>query len=208
MARATTPPRYALVGGRLCLDFCNTARDRGGSARDRLTGYSELVGWSWQAGIFGAEEAVRLRQAARRGPTDKVAVFRRAVKLRKALYDVFASAAGGRTPPPAALEVLNSELGRAMARSQVVTAEGGFTWVWEESGRALDSMLWPIARSAADLLTSAELTTVRQCRGSGCGWLFLDTSRNRTRRWCDMRVCGNRAKARRHHERARAAGAA
>ena len=94
-----------------------------------------------------------------------------------------------------------------MARSQLVAVEGGYTWVWDEGGRALDSMLWPVARSAADLLTSGELQAVRQCAGRACGWLFLDTSRNRTRRWCDMSVCGNRAKARRHHERLRSGAA-
>ena len=206
--RSESPPKYLLVGGRLCLDFCNTTRDREGEPEERLTDYNELVGWSWRAGIFNAEEAARLKRTARRSPTEAVSVLERAVALREALHAVFLAVHGSRRPRPAQLETLNHELGRAMARSQVVAAEGAFTWVWAEGGRALDSMLWPIARSAADLLTSGELEAVRQCGGRACGWLFLDTSRNRTRRWCDMRVCGNRAKARRHHQRLRAAGAA
>ena len=94
-----------------------------------------------------------------------------------------------------------------MARSQVVPTDTGFTWLWAEGGKALDCVLWPIARSAADLLTEGPLGAIRLCEGRGCGWVFLDTSRNRTRRWCDMRICGNRAKARRHHERMKAGAA-
>lgn len=208
MARDSSPPKYLLVGGRLCLDFCNTVRDRTGDPEERLTDYAELVGWSWRAGILNGEEAARLRRMARRSPTEAVTVFERSVALREAIHDVFVAAATDHRVRPDSLEVLNSELGHAMARSQVVKADGGFTWVWAEGGRALDSMLWPIARSAADLLTGGDLSGVRQCGGRACGWLFLDTSRNRTRRWCDMRLCGNRAKARRHHERVRSAGAA
>ena len=206
--RQESPPKYLLVGGRLCLDFCNSIRDREGEPEERLTDYNELVGWSWRAGILNAEEAARLKRTARRSPTEALSVLERALALREALHAVFLAVRGSRRPRPAQLETLNNELGRALARSQVVAAEGSFTWVWAEGGRALDSMLWPIARSAADLLTSGELEAVRQCGGRACGWLFLDTSRNRTRRWCDMRVCGNRAKARRHHQRLRAAGAA
>ena len=208
MPRESAPPKYLLVGGRLCLDFCNTTRDRTGEPEERLTDYVELVGWSWRAGILNSEEAARLRRMARRSPTEAVSVLERAIALREAMHQVFLAAATGHRVRPESLELLNAELGRALARSQVVPADTGYAWVWAEGGRALDSMLWPIARSAADLLTGGDLTTVRQCGGRACGWLFLDTSRNRTRRWCDMRVCGNRAKARRHHERVRAAGAA
>lgn len=208
MARESGPPRYVLVGGRLCLDFCNTVRDRDGHPEDRLVDYGALVGWSWRAGILNREEAGRLVRMGRRSPTEAVAVHQRSLLLREALHEVLLPAAEGSDVPPQALDVINSELGRALARSQVLQAAGGFTWIWAEGGRALDSMLWPIARSAADLLTSGERTAVRSCGGPDCGWVFLDTSRNRTRRWCDMRLCGNRAKARRHHERSRASGAA
>jgi predicted RNA-binding Zn ribbon-like protein len=84
-------------------------------------------------------------------------------------------------------------------------ANGALAWDWEDEGGSADLMLWPIARSAADVLTSPrELARVRQCPGAGCGWVFLDETKNRSRRWCDMDVCGNRAKARRHYARAHA----
>ncbi len=204
---ARMPPRYDLVGGRLCLDFCNTSGDRRGYPDDRLETYADVVGWGWRAGVLNAEEAARLSRLGSRSPTEALGVWERAVRLRDALRAIFCAVAEGRRIRPGQLEVLNSELAGAMARSQVVPTDTGFTWLWAEGGKALDCVLWPIARSAADLLTEGPLGAIRLCEGRGCGWVFLDPSRNRTRRWCDMRTCGNRAKARRHHERMKAGAA-
>ncbi len=198
------PPKYDLVGGRLCLDFCNTTSERTG---ERLQDYGDLVGWSWRTGILNAEEATRLLRTAGRTPTEALRVHERALALRLALYRIFAAVAESAAARGADLEVLNAELAGAMSRSQLVPTDSGFTWLWADGGRALDSLLWPVARSAADLLTEGRLDALRRCAGRGCGFLFLDTSRNRTRRWCDMRICGNRAKARRHHARTRAGAA-
>ena len=198
-----TPPRHDLVGGRLCLDYCNTSRERIGVREDRFRTYSDVVGWAWRAGVLNAEEAGRLTRLGSRNPTEALLVHERAVRLRQSLRASFTALAGGRRIRATMLEVLNEELASAMAQSQVVPTDDGFTWLWAQGGKALDCMLWPVARSAADLLTDGPLASIRVCEGRSCGWLFLDTSRNRTRRWCDMKICGNRAKARRHHERAR-----
>ena len=198
-----TPPRYDLVGGRLCLDFCNTSGDRTGVPDDRFRTYPDVVGWAWRAGVLNAEEAGRLTRLGSRNPTEALLVHERAVRLRQSLRASFTALAGGRRIRAIMLEVLNEELASAMVRSQVVPTDDGFTWLWAQGGKALDCMLWPVARSAADLLTDGPLASIRVCEGRGCGWLFLDTSRNRTRRWCDMKICGNRAKARRHQERAK-----
>ena len=96
-------------------------------------------------------------------------------------------------------------------RRLALHAAGGwsdrFTWTWLDEPLSLDTPLWPVARSAAELLTSSELSALRLCASDRCAWLFLDTSRNGSRRWCSMRTCGNRAKARRHHARVRASAA-
>ncbi|MCL6613391.1 MAG: CGNR zinc finger domain-containing protein [Firmicutes bacterium] len=81
--------------------------------------------------------------------------------------------------------------------------DGGFAWKWGGEGKALDRMLWPVVRSAAELLISGDRERVRECAAEGCGWLFLDASRNTRRKWCAMTSCGNRAKARRYYERKR-----
>ena len=204
---ATMPPRHPLMGGRLCLDFCNTTSERGSSHDERLESYADLVGWSSLAGFLSSEEATRLTRLGTSSPSESLAVWLRAICLREALTSIFRAAAEGRRMRSDALAVLNFELAAAMARSQVVPTDAGYTWLWIERGKALDCVLWPIARSAADLLTGGPLGAVRRCQGRACGWLFLDTSRNRSRRWCDMRICGNRAKARRHHQRLKAGAA-
>jgi len=204
---ATMPPRHTLMGGRLCLDFCNTISERRGSHGEGLESYANLVSWGWQAGFLNSEEATRLTRLSLSSPTESLAVWERAMCLREALTSIFCAAVEGRRMRPGALDVLNFELAGAMARSQVVPTEAGYTWLWTERGKALDCVLWPIARSAADLLTEGPLGAIRRCQGRACGCLFVDTSRNRSRRWCDMRVCGNRAKARRHHQRVKTGAA-
>lgn len=189
-----------LVGGRLCLDFTNTVGYRGDVIeRDRLRGYEELLLWGEKAGVLTTGEREELlRVAARTGEAE--AVFRRAIDLREALYRVFLAAAEEEEAGPADLEILNRELSRALARARVVATPEGFDWGWDDAPEP-DRVLWPVARSAAELLVSPELPRVGKCAGERCAWLFLDTSKNRSRRWCDMRDCGNRAKVRRHYRR-------
>jgi predicted RNA-binding Zn ribbon-like protein len=121
--------------------------------------------------------------------------------LREAVYRIFSAVAGSRSPQPADLAILNATLAAALASLRIVTMGNGFIWVWGGGEEALDRVVWPVALSAAGLLTSGERRAVRECAATNCAWLFLDTTRNRSRRWCDMKVCGNRAKARRHYER-------
>jgi predicted RNA-binding Zn ribbon-like protein len=103
------------------------------------------------------------------------------------------------------LRTLNRAIGRAMSHAGLTPSRGRFEWSWPEAPLDLDRVSWWVARSAAELLTSPDLTFVRECAGYDCGWLFMDTTKNRSRRWCNMSTCGNRAKGRRHYERRRAA---
>ena len=194
-------PRFELSGGRLCLDFANTLDDRlTDHAKELLNRYTDLVSWSHQVGMVTERAAQRLMHQATRRPGDAAAVVERAIPLREALYRLFSAIVGKRQPPEADLALLNAALGEALARSRIVPTAQGFRWGWTDD-EALDRLLWPVVRSAASLLTSEELAAVRECAAANCGWLFLDISRNRSRRWCNMAVCGNRAKARRHYER-------
>ena len=136
-------------------------------------------------------------------------VLARAIRLREALYRMFSALARDAQVAPDDLSILNGALAEAHNRLRLGAAPAfdRFGWVWSGADDALDRMLWPIARSAAELLTAPELARVRECAGQPCGWLFLDASRNHSRRWCSMAGCGNRAKAKRHYERAKAARA-
>jgi predicted RNA-binding Zn ribbon-like protein len=189
---------WKFVGGRVCLDFVNTVggRARGVILRDKLREYPDLPTWSSAAGLITPAQARGLTPAA--AGKKHAAVLSRAVALREALYLLFQDRAA-----QGALDILNRELGIARDHEHLRRARGEFVWRWDES-LALDRMLWPVARSAAELLTSADLAKVRRCGGQDCGWLFLDTSRNGARQWCDMRDCGNRAKVKRFRERRQA----
>jgi predicted RNA-binding Zn ribbon-like protein len=203
-----------LVGGRLCLDFVNTVGGRVGGApgqgRDyadrvvgeRLTSYRALAAWSVLAGALTAREAGTLERRAAARPADAAAVLRRCIAVREAIYRTFKSAIEEWPPRPADLETLNREIQIARAHERLGAAPR-FEWKWDATPEALDRALWPVVRSAAELLTSADLERLGQCPGESCGWLFLDTSRSRRRQWCDMADCGTVAKVRRFRTRQR-----
>jgi predicted RNA-binding Zn ribbon-like protein len=166
---------------------------------------SDLLGWARQATILTPGEAALLADTARQGARAVADALSQARVLREAMYAVFSARAAGLPAPPANLQTLNRAIGRAMARGGLTPAGPRFEWGWPDTAPGLDRVSWWVARSAAELLTSPDLTFVRECASYDCGWLFMDTTKNRSRRWCDMRVCGNRAKSRRHYERRRAA---
>jgi predicted RNA-binding Zn ribbon-like protein len=196
---------FDLSGGRLCLDFANTLSGRLHGPTEHLQGFGDLVAFARQAGILEPAEAGRLEEEAALEPQAAHGVWRRAIVVREALFDAFAALATGKQPAAAALDAVNRELPEALGRLRIeMTPEGG-RWRWETADR-LDRVLWPILRSAGDLLASPEeLRTLRYCAAEDCAWLFLDKSRNRSRRWCAMNVCGNRDKVRRHYRRLKAA---
>ncbi len=194
-----------LIGNALCLDFANTLYGHAGTPiHEYLSGYPDLVIWSHKVSILTASDAEKLVRAAARRPNDVLAVFHRAIGLRETIYRVFAALALGQNPASADVESLNSARSEALAHTRLEQTGRRFSVDWNDKA-ALDRMLWPLALSAGDLLTSKNCARVRQCNGDPCDWLFLDTSRNHMRRWCSMRVCGNRTKVRRFFERKRRA---
>jgi predicted RNA-binding Zn ribbon-like protein len=126
-----------------------------------------------------------------------------AIRLREALYEVFTAVLEHRGVPQNAMVILNQALSAGADHLRLMEKQRRFRWDWLAAQGALHVMLWPVARSAAELLVSGDLDRVRQCASTTCAWLFLDTSRNGRRRWCDMKTCGNRVKAQRHYERMR-----
>jgi predicted RNA-binding Zn ribbon-like protein len=191
-----------LIGGELCLDFANTVSDHDSdSSRDYLVSYAALLSWSEHADILPHSVSRRMREKAERRPAEAKRVLERATALREALFRIFMATSADRTPQPQDLALLNEHLAHALSHSQILSFRSAFEWGWQSPEDALDQMLWPIARSAADLLTSDRLSRVRECEGDLCGWLFVDLSKNHSRRWCSMGDCGNRAKAQRFYSR-------
>ncbi len=195
-------PIFEFTGNWLCLDFANTVQDRpSGSPHELLNSYNDLVSWAVQAHIVTESEAERLCEKARSRPAEASAVLKLAIDLREAIYRIFSALANDSSAEEADLVILNGALSEGMAHAHLVPKANVFSWDWSGKEDALERILWLVARSAADLLVSEELDTVRVCASEDCQWLFLDTSKNKSRRWCDMKSCGNRAKARRHYQR-------
>jgi predicted RNA-binding Zn ribbon-like protein len=206
------------VGGRLCLDFVNTVQSRvhepgAGRTKDyrdrivgeRLESYESLTEWAALAGAVTDREARALaRQAASHLPA-AASVLKRCLAAREAMYRLFKAGIEDWAPGRDDLAAFNHEVRIARAHEQLV-ASPRFGWEWDRSSDALDRVLWPIVRSAVDLLTSPDLARVGQCPAADCGWLFLDTSRAGRRQWCDMADCGNLAKVQRFRQRRRAPG--
>lgn len=203
----------SLIGGRLCLDFVNTigARRISSSGQltirdEKLTSYDDLVAWAHHAGALSVPQAGWALREAELRPHEAAKVLTDAMNLREALYRILKSIVGRAKPSERDLAILNEELEIARHAERLEASDDGFLWDWK-SDRALDKVLWAVSLSAAELLTSDDLTRLRQCGGDDCGWIFLDTTRNRSRHWCDIRDCGNRDHVRRFRLRQRRRGA-
>jgi predicted RNA-binding Zn ribbon-like protein len=195
--------QFRYVGGDPALDLVNTVDwTPRGPENELLTDAADLVAWATGAGVVSAAAAGRLTALARARPRDAAAALDRAMSLRGTLRRLFLEVARG-APTPAALAAFDRFLPEVHRQLTLVPAPAAerrrgraATWTWRD-GDDLDAVLWPVARSAADLLVSTEAGQVRVCGGAACGWLYVDRSRNGLRRWCQMETCGTREKSRR-----------
>ena len=203
-----------LIGGRLCLDFVNTIGGRrpGLSEKgkavstyiirdDKINDYLDLVAWARRVELLSEPEAKLLAGQARRNEREASTVWQRAIQLRESIYRISIAIVSCGIPQEADLEVLNRELQAAFDRTKLSIGKETFLWEWTNVKGSLERILWPIADSAAEMLTTGDLTRLGQCHGDDCGWLFEDKTRNHSRHWCDMKDCGNAAKVRNFRSR-------
>jgi predicted RNA-binding Zn ribbon-like protein len=186
---------FKFTGGALCLDFLN--------AGDLLRDYGDLIAWLHLAEVLAEGDAEQLRRAAGLKPDQEQTAFKRVASLRTAMHRIFISLTRGDSLAERDLARLSAIVGQSAKHRVLRTSPEGVDWQWQGVEGRLDWPAWIIARSAAELLTSDRRNHVRACAGHDCGWLFVDSSRNHSRRWCDMADCGNRAKARRNYARKR-----
>jgi predicted RNA-binding Zn ribbon-like protein len=187
----------------VCLEFANTVRWHASEQpEEKLHTYPDLVKWARGQELVKADEAKILIEMANQQPRQANEALRQAVDLREVIYRIFSALAYGQHPEQTDLDKINAAVSASLTKSRVFAISDGFQWGWMADEKTLDQMLGPIALSAANLLTSEELLPrVGQCADDrGCGWLFLDRSKNRSRQWCDINDCGNRAKQKRHYE--------
>lgn len=199
--------RFKLAGGHPVLDFLNTlGGHRLTAPREDLATPEDLVSWGLQSGWLDQERAHPMLVEIQLRPAEARAALARVRAFREALFRVFLAASEDAQPAPEPLEAFEREVRRAWSDRRMLRTAEGYRWSSPESAR-LDSVIPGLALAASDLLVGPERTRVRLCEATaldGCGWLFLDTSKNGTRRWCEMATCGNKYKARRHYARVRA----
>jgi predicted RNA-binding Zn ribbon-like protein len=199
-----TPRELPIVGGHLALDFANTVDDPEGHERyDHAGTYPELVGWSARIGILRPDQVDELLNAAAEHPRATSAALKRAHLLRHILNETFSEIAAANSgqvkaeqrTPAAYWAELRPFVADAIRHAGLVAAHSTYELSWPVTAR-LDALLWPIADAAAELLTAPQLSRLKKC--AGCPWVFLDQSKNFSRRWCAMEDCGTHEKIRRY----------
>ncbi len=191
--------------GDVSLDFANTndwhASDH---PKENLHTYEDLITWGKSAGLISQELAIQLARLAKDHPEDARHAYSDAIQLRESIYSIFSKRYAGKPISEQDLDVINSVINDAKGHQKLVPADGKFTWEWKDNHDSRNIIVWKVALSAVDLLTSDRVSRVRECEDDrGCGYLFIDMTRNHSRRWCSMDSCGNRAKARRHYSRSK-----
>jgi predicted RNA-binding Zn ribbon-like protein len=196
------PLKFDLIAGAVCLDFINTLDDRFSSEpKELLKTYEDLARFGEDAGIMDPTQVNHLFGLSYAEPEAAQRALGAATQLREVMYAVFWAIVNKKPVPPAPLLRLNQYVQVAAQHACLVPSNGHFEWSFEAARNNFEAPLWPIARSAAELLASDQLAYVRACASKTCLWLFLDESKNHRRRWCDMTKCGNRAKFQRFYRR-------
>jgi len=183
------------------LSFANTLSARPTpSPVERLVSYDAFLSWAREAGLLKTDDVERLLARARRRPSEGTRIVERARDLRELVHDTFSATSAGRAPSHATLAALSAQLSAWYPHGRLVPSGETLQWVYGGDDE-LERPLWEIARAISRLLTSPRLARVHACAAEDCGWWFFDDTKNGSRRWCDMKLCGNRDKVRRYRAR-------
>lgn len=189
--------RFAHIGGHPAVDLLNTVDWRLDPERrsDQLATFGDFLAWCGEVGLATVGEIDQLRKEAQRHPRIRADEQRRVLGLREHLYGLLINAEAS------AADVIAAEYREAIGHAQLVQREADGAWVWAEPDLSLATPRHRLSMTVVDLLSSPEVSRARQCQDDACGWLFLDTSPRRNRRWCVAAECGNRNRVRRHYQR-------
>ncbi len=193
-----------LVGSELAFDLSNTSSGRGHSThKDHLGVGKDVIVWAQHAKVLTPTDGEWAVSAVidNRALADEL--LHRTLLLRETIYKLGEAIATGLGTSTETVDTLAHVHAACIARAHLVKHDSGFVWAWAPQDSLVEAILGPVTLSALTLLTQADLSRIKQCAGDHCGWLFFDTTKNKSRRWCEMQVCGNRAKQRRHLTRAR-----
>jgi predicted RNA-binding Zn ribbon-like protein len=190
------------LGGHVGLDFINTVQSRRADPLvEFLPSYDHLLAWCWRTGLITETQIERLYTTAQQQTVAAQAAWQFALEVREMMYRIFSTFIAQSSFKSADLPQFNAVLSKLLPYLRLEARTDSCVWGWEDDEQHLERVLLPIVTATADLLTSDKVKQVRQC--PNCGWLFLDTSRNHSRRWCSMEFCGSKMKSRRQYERKR-----
>jgi predicted RNA-binding Zn ribbon-like protein len=189
--------------GHLVLDFVNTLEWRNSSnPHESLYSFEDFIEWALQGGVLTESDIEKIASEQTGTPERAKSTFAKVLEIREGLYRIFSSASAGLSPTIEDLENLNESISMSRSHTKLEWDGDKFNWGWRPESNLVERLLWVITQDAVDLLTSDLLIRVGECADDrGCGYLFVDTSKNRSRKWCSMEACGNRAKARKHYQR-------
>lgn len=195
------PPSRAgsldLVGGELAWDFTNTSSARGSRAhQEHLRDFDTLMQWVEHARVMPPADCAYARAALAGHPRRSRRIFERAIEMRELIWTIGTALAEQRPVPGQLLALLSASHAENLGHAEMKMWLGSYIWVWDPRRDVQAAILGPITLSALTLIMEKDLLRTRRCAGQDCGWLFFDTTKNNRRRWCEMRVCGNRAKVR------------
>jgi predicted RNA-binding Zn ribbon-like protein len=194
------PEPFKLYAGHPALELVNTLDLRfSANAKELIPAYSDLLRLAAELRLLTAEQARKLARSV--DAKDAQRVLTSTVELREALAAVLYGRIDGGKPPATQVETLEKHFHAAALQRRLRAAHSHLVWTWSSAEQQAEIPLWKLAQAASDLLVSSDAQRIKDCGDPTCRWLFLDLSKNHTRRWCDMKTCGNRMKARRHHAR-------
>jgi predicted RNA-binding Zn ribbon-like protein len=181
------------------INFTNTIDWRGREPpSDYLNDYTDLIDWGSHAGILNEKQVTELKKKAEESPEKAAKAFKEAIRFREASYRILNQISSGQDIDPVDREILDHETRTMLSRLSLNLESKQLELQGELK---LDSLLMILVKDLVELFTSDELPRVKRCSSDECGWLFVDTSKNNSRKWCQMRACGNREKARRFYKR-------
>ena len=199
--RAQLRQPFLFVGNHPCLDFINTQMIVRGNPTDLLGGYENLVAWLLQAHMVDKTHAVAVM--TQWGHEDQEQLFEQGVMFRRTLRDMVARIVARKSISDSAIASINHILSRCPGYPQLVYKKGGYTRQFQSQAAQKDGLLAPLAEAASDLLCSGKWSLVKKCGNPACILYFYDTTKNHTRNWCSMQLCGNRKKVAAHYQRKR-----
>lgn len=201
VAQEARKPAERLSAGDVSLDFVNSMHPDG-----YLANVADLIRWSRDIGLISGEGAQALLKVAEANPEESSVIFRQVMALREASYRVLLALIHHTAPMTSDIQVLQDLFLQTRSHADLIRVDNHLAWQWEAAEAGLAQLYWLFSRSTEALLTSATMERVKECPPAlgGCGWLFVDRSKNSSRQWCSDETCGSRIRMRRLYARKRA----